>query len=189
MDSSSWGLNELLIQLLPGKVTMSRSLDLQDRRNTVRVLIQRQEKKRHHDVAYAQLELNLSFGTSTPRTYNERYYYVQDSTSYEQNSANAACITVKLLRLSRSAKQLAFWTARSMRGADMNSALNTLARKQNNIDRRLQSLRISKLNVLSVTFILTPVRLGAGLILRWQGRGGRMIRKGVRWEFLHGIGH
>ncbi|TGO50873.1 hypothetical protein BCON_0174g00190 [Botryotinia convoluta] len=115
---------------------------------------------------YSSIDLdgNLSFGRSTPRTYNERYYYVQDPAYCERSSANAACIAVELLRLSRSVKELAAWTARSMRGADMNSALHTLARvsvgvpradesfllthadsylyrqKQDNIDRWLQSL-------------------------------------------------
>ncbi|TEY43199.1 hypothetical protein BOTCAL_0374g00010 [Botryotinia calthae] len=36
------------------------------------MIAQHQEKKRRHDVICTQVEL------STPRIYNERYYYVQD---------------------------------------------------------------------------------------------------------------
>ncbi|KAF7889544.1 uncharacterized protein EAF02_001959 [Botrytis sinoallii] len=160
MDSSSWGI---LVAVVADDSIASRK-EVSNNYLFLSLGSANSNNRRHHDVAYTQLELNLRFGTSTPRTYNERYYYVQDSTYYERNSANAACITVNLLRLSRSVKKLVAWLARSMRRADMDSALNTLARisKQNNIDRRLQSPPISKRNVLPVAFILTPVRLGAG---------------------------
>ncbi|KAF7952447.1 uncharacterized protein EAE97_001944 [Botrytis byssoidea] len=95
----------------------------------------RQEKKDHHDVAFTQY--------------------------CERGTASAAYITAELLRLSRSAKGLADWMARSMRGADMNSALHALARGSTTLIDGFNRFPIRR-NVPPITVILAPVRLIAG---------------------------
>ncbi|THV49880.1 hypothetical protein BGAL_0175g00170 [Botrytis galanthina] len=148
----------------------------------------RREKMHRHDVIWPQAKLNMSFGTSTPRICNERYYYVQDSAYFERSTANAACIVVELLRLSRSVKDLAAWTARSRGGADMNSALRTIARNQGDIDPKLQSLSdqqtkhtISRLHTHPKTLLGASDNIGKD---RWKS----LVICLVRWQRILPLG-